>query len=346
MKKTLSFIVLILVVISCKDSSKNGTNNSELTISEVFNDSSYVLNANYPIGDVRRYGVFPDSIHPSGHPFTKTTRLETILNLSEDHDIEMIFPKGYYNKTLVIKGRKGIKLNFKNAEFGGMVQIFEQDSVMSSNINFKGNLITYGGFFTRNSNSINIEDITIKSNPDKNLNKLRSKGCNIYAGSRNIKINNLIVEDLGSGSDAYKYVNSALSIEGWNNNPKNVQIGKVHIKSTDRHGVYITGTDHLIGEVIIDKFGIGSAEGMSPMQDAVKGEEVEFKALWINKCYNSSIESVTINEKDSKAKYTAHFDSGDKTQPFIIGQLNILNDNPGISILEDESHGIIIESQQ
>jgi hypothetical protein len=139
---------------------------------------------------------------------------------------------------------------------------------------------------------------------------------------------------------------AALSIDGWNNNPENVQIDKVHIKSTDRHGVYITGKDHLIGEVYIDKFGVGSSEHMSPMQDAVKGEEIEFKALWVNKCYNSYIEKVVINEKGSKAKYTAHFDYGDKTRPFTIGVLDIINDNPNINILEDNNNGVLIENQQ
>ena len=85
---------------------------------------------------------------------------------------------------------------------------------------------------------------------------------------------------------------------------------------------------------------------MSPMQDAVKGEETEFKALWINKCYDSSIERVVINEKDSKAKYTAHFDYGDKTRPFTIGVLDIINDNPNTNILEDNNNGVLIENQQ
>jgi len=101
-----------------------------------------------------------------------------------------------------------------------------------------------------------------------------------------------------------------------------------------------------LGEVFIEKFGIGSSEYMSLMQDAVKGEEIEFKALWVNKCYDSSIERVVIDEKGAKAKYTAHFDYGDKTRPFTIGVLEIINDNPNINILEDNNNSVLIENQQ
>lgn len=347
MRFFLSIFLLALVLTSCKNDPKTKQGlETEKTEANVFNDSSYVLNGDYPVGDVRRYGMFPDSIHPSGHPFTKKTRIETILDLSQQHNIEMIFPKGYYKKALIIRGRKNINLNFQNAEFGGMIQIFEQDSVFATDINLKGSLVTYGGFFSRNAENINIDDLQIKSDISKNVEGLRSKGCLINAGSRNIIINSLIIDDLGSNSDKYKYAAAALSIQGWNNNPENVQIKKVHIKSTDRHGIYITGTDHLIGEVIIDKFGVGSSKNMSQMQDATRGEEKDFKAVWVNKCYNSSIESITINEKESKAKYTAHFDAGDKTRPFTIGTLNVINDNPNINILEEDNNGVMIEGQQ
>lgn len=347
MRLFLRITLLALLIVSCKNDKKTNENTTtEKTETQVFNDSSYVLNGDYPVGDVRRYGIFPDSLHSSGHPFTKKTRMETILDLSEQHNIEMIFPEGYYNKALIIRGRENINLKFQNAEFGGMIQIFEKDSTIANNINFKGDLVTYGGFFSRKAENLSVENLHIKSDISKSIEGLRSKGCLINAGSKNIKINTLTIDDLGSGSEKYKYVAAALSIQGWNNNPENVEIEKVHIKSTDRHGIYITGTDHLIGEVIIDKFGVGDSKFMDGMQDAVKGEEKEFKALWINKAYNGFIESVTINEQGSKAKYTAHFDAGDKTRPFTIGTFNVINDNPNITILEEDNNGVIIESQQ
>lgn len=342
MKNIFLMFLFSIIITSCKENKKETIKNSISEI-ETFNDIDYVVNNNFSEGDVRRYGIFPDSAYSKVHPFTKMTKLETVLKLSADHNIEMIFPEGHYAEALIIEGKDNISLKFENAEFGGVIQIIDDESIESSNINFKGRLTTYSGFFTRKSSNISVEDLIIKTDISKNIYDLRSRGCQIYAGTKNIKINNLIIEDLGSGNEKYTYASSALAIEGWNNNPENVQIKKIHIKSTDRHGIYITGEDHLIDEVIIERFGVGSAIDMAPMQDAQKGEETEFKALWINKCYNSFIEKITINEQGSKGKYTAHFDYGDKSRPFTIGVFKVINDNPNINILEEDPNGVIIE---
>lgn len=345
MKNNLLFVLFIALVFSCGNDKKETpvkTPTEPKTETKTFDDSAYLLDDSYPLGDVRRYGIYPDSIHSSGNAKTKKTRIETMLDVAEQ-GVEITFPKGYYKTAIVLKGRQNVSLTFKDAVIAGMVQIFEKDSTPSSHIKLNGNFTTYGGFFTRKSKDISIGNITISSNTAKNLNGLRSRGCVIYGGSKNIKINDLVIDDLGSGAPAYKYKGAALSIEGWNDNPENVQIKNVHIKSSDRTGMYITGKDHLIGDVIIDRFGMGDAKGMSPMQDAVKGEEKDFKALWINKCYDSFIENVTINEKDSKGKYTAHFDLGDKNKPVTIGVLKVVNDNSKIKILEEPVNGVVIE---
>jgi len=76
------------------------------------------------------------------------------------------------------------------------------------------------------------------------------------------------------------------------------------------------------------------------MQDAAKGEEKEFAAVWINKCYDCTFDKITISEKDSKGKYTAFFDAGDKLRPTLIGEMIILNDNPLIDIKRDPNTGV------
>ncbi|XMO87886.1 hypothetical protein AAFN75_06250 [Algibacter sp. AS12] len=349
-KHILILTVSCIFIISCKNEKDKSTietiEETSKEVASVFDDSKYILNNKFPLGDVRRYGIYPDSIHPTTHPYTKNTRLTTVLDLSENHGVELTFPKGYYKKNLVIKGRKNININFENAEFAGMIQVYENDSIPSENIVFKGNVVSYAGFLVRKSHDLEIENLSIKSNLEKNIYGLRSKGAIVDAGSEDIKINKLVIEDLGSGSDKYKFNGAALSIQGWNNNPVNVQIKDIHILSSDRHGMYITGKDHLIGNVVIDKFGVGSSKGMSGMQDADKGEEKEFKALWVNRCYNSFIENITINEKDSKGKYTAYFDQGSKTKPFTIGTFKVINDNPSISVLKAPNTGVIVEIEE
>jgi hypothetical protein len=81
---------------------------------------------------------------------------------------------------------------------------------------------------------------------------------------------------------------------------------------------------------------------MDPMQDAKAGEETNFKALWINKAYNSVIDKITIGEKKSKGKYSAHFDYGTINDPVIINNLNIINNHRDAKILIEESNGVLI----
>jgi hypothetical protein len=343
MKKLISLLIIVIIV-SCGKDKKETKPTTTKTEEKAFNDNDYVLNADYKVGDVRRYGIFPDSIHATGHPFTKKSRLETVLDLAENHGIEMSFPKGYYKTALVFKGRQNINLHFDAAEFGGMIQFLEKDSTQTKNIKLTGSVITYGGLFSRNTNKVAINKLTIKSDAIKSIYKIRSKGCHIYAKSQDITINNLIVEDLGSGSDKFKHIHGAVIING--TNTENVKIKKIHIKSSDRHGLYISGKDHLIGDVVVDKFGMGSSKGMSGLAHTTNGEEKEFKALWVNKCYDSFIENITINEKDSKGKYTAHFDSGNKNKPFTIGKFKVINNNLKIEILEEEGNGVIVEVKE
>jgi hypothetical protein len=346
MRLFLSIFLLALLLTSCKNYAKNNQDTTtEKTESSVFNDYLYVLDNDFPVGDARRYGLTAENAR-STHPKSGKTRMATILDMAEDTGMEISFPSGYYAMDLTLDSRKNLNLRFNKSEFSliHITQLNEEDPI-PENITLKGTLISYARLGITEANNISIDSVILKTDITKNLYGIRNTGCHIYHGCKNIKINYLEVNDLGSGSDRYKYTHAALAIDGWNNNPENVEIKKVHIKSTDRHGIYITGSDHLIGEVIIDKFGVGDSE-FDGIQDAAKGEEKDFKALWVNKCYNSSIESITINEKGSNAKYTAHFDSGDKTRPFIIGTLKIINDNPNITILEEDNNGVIIESQQ
>ncbi len=348
MKKIVFLLVMSVLTMSCGDKKKENTKEAT-TETEVkkFDDSDYVLEDSYKVGDVRRYGIFPDSSFTAKHPFTKEPKFKTVLDLAEEHGIELYFPEGYYGRGLYLDARQNIKIRFNNAAFN-LIHITKdkKKGIAPKNIVLKGKIISYDRLGMTHAENISIDTVYIKSDLKKN--ERRSRGCHIYAGCKNIDIKYLEVEDFGSGDVTYQYNHAALAIDGWQNNPENVQIDKVYIKSTDRHGIYLTGRDHLIGEVVIDKFGVGNSKEMAPMQDAnnKKGENKEFKALWINKCYDSFIESITINEKGSKGKYTAHFDYGNKDQPVTIGVFKVINDNPNISILEEEKSGVVVESKE
>lgn len=343
-KINLVLLIFVFILVSCKsDKKEQNTSESQKKNSVQFDDSKYVLDDIYERGDARRYGVTPKSAKET-HPKSGKSKMSTLLDLAEKSSMEISFQPGYYGMNLTLDSRKNLKLRFNKSEFN-LIHITRKhdSSPKPKNIVLKGTLIAYSRLGITEASDISIDSVILKTDISKNLWNLRNAGCHIYHGSKDIKINYLEVQDLGSGGEKYKYVHAALAIDGWNNNPENVQIKNVYIKSTDRHGIYITGKDHLIGNVIIDRFGIGSSDKMDGMQDSTPGEEKDFKALWINKCYDSFIENITINEKGSKGKYTAHFDRGDKKRPFVIGNFKVINDDPNITVLKEPNTNVIIE---
>jgi hypothetical protein len=334
--------LLIITFFSCKSDQKIEVINKEEVNETVFDDSKYVLNNSFQMGDARRYGVTAKTARMS-HPSLGKQRMSAVLDLAEESGMEISFPSGYYGMDLTLDSRRDLKLRFNNSEFSliHITQRKKEDSI-PKNITLKGTLIAYARLGITEAQNISIDSVILKTDVNKNLYKLRNTGCHIYHGCENISINYLEVQDLGSGSEKYKYTHAAIAIDGWNNNPSNITINKAYIKSTDRHGVYITGTDNYIKELTIDKFGVGSSEFMNGMQDAdnAKGEHKEFTALWINKCYDCTFDKVTINEKDSKGKYTAFFDAGNKLKATIIDELVVLNDNPSITIKREPNTAV------
>ena len=123
----------------------------------------------------------------------------------------------------------------------------------------------------------------------------------IYEGVEELKINNLVISDLGSGDmPEYERVHAAFLATGA---PKDIMINKLHIKSSDRHGVYLTGEDHAIEEIIIDKFGLGNIKNMANMPDVIYQESArELTGVWLSRCNNSLIGSIKVNTLDSKGK--------------------------------------------
>lgn len=341
-------VLTAIFILSCKPHVGNSINvlNSSIK-NESFNDKNYVLNSKYPVGDVRRYGIYPDSSYASIHPFTNLPKITTVIDLAEQHGIELFFPKGNYGISLILDSRKNLDLRFNMAEFDIIhITNYPDPTIFPEKIRLKGSIVTYDRLGITEAKDIEIDSVYIVSNPEKNHRKLRSRGCHIYHGCKNIKINYLAVDDFGSGGEEYANNHPALAIDGWGNNPVAVQIEKVYIKSSDRHGIYITGRDHVINEVIIDRFGAGSWQDMSPMQDAESGEEKDFKDIWINRCYNSKINHILINEEGSSGKFTAHFDEGDPSKPCTIKRLKVLNDNPHIEILKNISTGVVVGSYE
>lgn len=348
MIKKLMVVVLGLILYACKEKSipKKEIVNNDLKKEFVqkFQESDLALHKKYNIGDVRRYGIFPDSSFTYTHPISKKPKITTILDLAEQSNVELFFPEGFYNMALILDGRQNIQLKFNNAAFD-MVNIRKSTDTkkVSNNIKLKGSLITYDRLGITEARSIEIDTVYIRSDTTKNHRKMRSRGCHIYYGSKNIIIKYLEIEDFGSGDKRYYNNHAALSLDGWQNNPENVSIHKLYIKSTDRHGIYLTGKNHKIDEIVIDRFGIGDDIGMTGMQDANGVEYKLFSGIWINRCYNTTIGEIMINTKMSKGFFTTNFDEGDSLRPVTINKIEVKNFDRKLPVRFAKNTGVIVK---
>lgn len=340
-------ILLFIILFSCKNTENENKSKVETEEKIEFNELDFVINDSYKIGDVRRYGVMPDE------PIVKNVKtnrnaIESVIDLAEKSGIKMTFPKGFYNDGLYIKGRSNIELNFEEAEFSGPINIIENENkVWSKDIKLTGTVITYYKLFVRYAKDIEIENLSIKSDSQKNIANLRSMGCDIYAGTQYLFIKNLHIEDLGSEQDtnqSFKLTRAAIQVHGFNENPSNVIIQKILINSSDRHGIYLTGNNHQIDEIVINKFGVGSLENIQGLDDTdlLAKETNQITGVWLNKCNNSAIGSITINTKNSKGTYSVWLDEGNIGEPTTIEKVTLIGGDKQLPIFANELSNCVI----
>jgi len=314
--KKISLILLFALIISCENDKKSEKNSNIKT--EKYIDSVYALNKDFKIGDVRRYGVEPGK-GIGQHPKLLKDKLEVLLDISE-LGVELYFPHGVYDRTLNIENRNRIKFVSDSALFTGAINIKN-----SNEIDIEGVIQSLSRFYTQNSDDVNINTIITKTDTLIKANNLRSTGCSIHGGSKNISIKKMLINDSGSGSDAYKYIKGGLVVHGHNNEPTNIKIDTVIVESSDRHGVYLTGEEIDIKYLHVKKFGVGTVDNMAPMEGGIDGEQKDFAGLWIKNCHNSFIDKAIINAQNSKGKYTVNFDIGEEFRPMTIEKLIIKN---------------------
>lgn len=310
--------VLFLLIIDC-----SGQNSEKQFFKQVIDEKNYVLDDRFEMGDVRRYGIYPDSLTSNNtkHPNTGKYKIHTLLDLAEESTMLINFPSGNYGMNILIDSRENINFHFNDSEFS-LIHITNEKGTESKNINLTGSLIVYNRFGTYNSQNIRLDTLLLKSNPEKSLEKLRNKGCHIYKGTKNLKIKYLKIEDLGSGAEAYRNNHAALAIDGLRNNPEKVIIDKVEITSSDRHGIYVTGKNHIFKNILIKEYGSGTSIFMSQMQDANQGDERVISGLWVNRCNNCQFDNVEIRTKNSKG-HPLKLDEGKSSEPTIINTLKL-----------------------
>ncbi|WP_421804510.1 hypothetical protein [Flagellimonas sp.] len=330
-------IVVSLVLTNCNG--EKNTSKIDTSGQREFDDSKYTLYPDYPKGDCRRYGIFPDSTNNRIHPKTGVSRMESLMELSEKSKATIYFPKGFYGVNLLFHSKRNVSFTFNQAQFN-LLDITDEEGTESSHIKLMGTLILYDRFGTYNSNNIEVDSLIIKSDSTKNLSNNRSRGCHIYKGTKFLKIKYLEIQDLGSGGEQYKNNHAALALDGLWNNPENITIDEVLIKSSDRHGAYVTGNNNKIHKITIEKYAQGTMDFMTGMQDSQKGEEQILSGLWINRCNDCVFDEVYVKGEEP---YLLKLDEGKVDRPTFINELILDLPYKDTLILDDRSTNILVK---
>lgn len=322
---------------------KNNLEKKTETVIRMVNDQGYVINAEYVVGDARRYGVFPNSTNTEINPITGKPVIISLLDLAEKRNIEITFIAGDYPHDLNIKSRKNLKLNFLNTSFNALT-ISGSKNLKSSDINLRGQLVLFDRFGIHQANNVLIECLILKTDTTKNLSGLRSRGCHIYKGVSNLHINHLEIGDSGSGiNKAYINTHAALVIDGMGDNPNSVFINKAIITSSDTHGAYITGDNHKIDTLVVYNFGKGTTRFMSKMQEAKSGQEHIKSGVWINRCNNCIFKNITVYTKNSPEGFPLKLDKGKPNMPTVIERLVLDTKYRDTLIIDELESNIIVK---
>lgn len=283
-----------------------------------------VINKKYDYGDCRRYGMFAN-----GESCQEES--DNALKSCAVLGIPLILKPGLY-KTQLNVGYSNSYIKFeKGAEVTGLIHVYVPDGKEPiENIKFEGDVITYDRFGTRNLNGLFFDRIIVKSDGSKATDYpgINGRGCHISPNTKNVFGHELIVE--GLDDDGFNN-HAAISIDGYSGNPSNINIDTIVVKDSEVHGVYLTGTGHNIGNIIVENFGKGEFKGTVGMEDSGGLQQSqELKGVWLNRCWNTNIGNITVScsGANANAKYCVMIDEtgkGSNIGAVNIGNINISN---------------------
>lgn len=202
-----------------------------------------------------------------------------------------------------------------------------------SNVTITGELVTYDRFGTINLLDSYVERVHIKSDTTKHTvyPGTKARGVHIYSATERLSIGEIIVDDCGNANNT----DAAVAIDSNPIPPRSVSIGRILVKKSDVTGVYIMGSGHRIGEVVVNEY--SALQNQNIMQGANSlAQSQEGKGLWFNRAWDVSIDSVRISQNiiDTRtyAKYHVMVDETGNTginssrgRSIRIGNLSVRN---------------------
>lgn len=256
-----------------------------------------VLDEVYPPGHNRRYGIIPDGVTNWESSFP--SRVAAWFNSWHLVGARGYAEPGFYRTALNIvgTGMNGSYCYMDYAEFAGVFHVFSSATptpgeTKIEDLAFPGTMILYDRLGPVNVKNITFGDVLLKDDPAKNLNGDRNRGAHIYFGVDGLTVNDMVVFDTGNAPN----MESALAMDGANDNPKNCRFNRYWCKDTAVHAAYITGGGHYFGEIRVDSFGRTAYVGAGLQDSAGLGQSQELCGVWLNRTWDSTFNRILVGQ--------------------------------------------------
>lgn len=250
-----------------------------------------VINDFYPVGDVRRYGVFPDGV--TNWESTYPARITAIFANSILTGITIYWPPGDYATSLNIGvAYSGSKMFFDHAVFYGIVHWVSGVSYLS----WLGVFSTYDrfGITAGGCTGCRAGTIICLSDPAKNVATVggAGRGAHIVAAS-DFQFDLIDVVDCGA---------AAASLPGDPGNMAAVFIesqgqsgtrGRIRVRQSQTNGVFINGLDIDV-DIIVEGYGAQAIDVGSSSLEGLSNAETELgTGVMLHRCTGRARYKVT-----------------------------------------------------
>ncbi|MEO1032365.1 MAG: hypothetical protein AAFX55_13215 [Bacteroidota bacterium] len=324
------FLLVLLLLFACNNDVKKEPINVEV------DETKYVIDSTYVKGDLRRYGIHPDK-------YFSRKQWDKVLDLASE-GMPLTFKKGTYYGNLIFDGVKDVNIFFDDATIAGEIQIINNGDRTSQGISLLGEVTVLDKVFIRKSEKIEFGNLYIYSDTINDVYQ-KNRGLSIYAGSKDIKIDTLKINDTGGNSEKrYKFTAAAMQVHGHNDNPERIEINVLKITNAARSGIYLTGNDHKIRKITIENFGFGSNISMFGLEDAKPEAHKLFSGAWFNKCNDCTIDTLVIKSRKNSKAYSARFDLGTYSKPCIINNIKFEGEAKKMPIEDDVLTNVLVKN--
>lgn len=253
-----------------------------------------VVDTSYPVGDARRYGIIPDGTTD----WDAAGNIDAAAQTSAALGVPIWFPAGYYASGVEI-ARSNVTFAFeRGARWGGLFHVGGVEGAKITDVALLGTVATYDRFGCYWIDRMQVDRVHVLADGAKNTQSagVAGRGVHIYTGTTELSCGEIVVEQMAADApNAY----AAVEVDGWSaagDRCEHLDIGRIWVKDSDLHGVYLVGRGHRIGEIRVDNYGTGTYPHAVGMQDANSlAQSQELKGVWLNRCYDTAIGRVIVS---------------------------------------------------